>query len=117
MAKYIATADIPPNVKAGDIVEVNQKLIPEFAKVLVPAPAEEQTEPTEPIDDGKTIITNPDRNALKARATELEINFASNIPTERLLELVKEAEERVAEEAKAEGAGGTEMTEDAPSEE
>jgi hypothetical protein len=34
----------------------------------------------------------PDRNELKAKATELGITFASNIPTDKLKELIAEAE-------------------------
>ncbi len=46
------------------------------------------------LDNGGNGGGAPDRNELKARATELGITFASNIPTDKLVELIKEAEEK-----------------------
>jgi hypothetical protein len=96
MAKYKALQDILPNVKAGDIVEVKDEIIPEYKKLLEPYNGDEEVtiRSEETVDTDKTAVVNPSRDELKARATELGINFASNIPTERLLELVKEAEEK-----------------------
>lgn len=53
------------------------------------APPEKEAEEDDGVGNGA-----PDRNALKARATELNITFASNIPTDKLVELIKEAEEK-----------------------
>lgn len=45
------------------------------------------------IDGGGNILTvNPSRDDLKSKATDLGIQFASNIPTDRLVELIAEAE-------------------------
>lgn len=96
MAKYRAKQDLPPNIKAGDIVETENDLIPEYVPLF------ERVGEDEEVSD-KTVILNPSRDELKARANELGINFASNIPTERLMELVKEAEEKKAAE---DGEGG-----------
>ena len=92
--KYRAKVDIPPNVKAGDIVEAHEELVPGMAERLEPVnDSEELTELGQVDGSGeKTLITNPSRDELKARATELGINFASNIPTDRLVELIAEAE-------------------------
>lgn len=92
MAKYRAKVDIPPNVKAGDIVTVDGELIPEFKAVLEPYVEETAVDETD--DTEKTLINNPDRNALKEEATRLGLTFASNIPTDRLIELIKEAKEK-----------------------
>lgn len=91
MARYIAKVDIPPHIKKGDEVRIDNPLIPEFAERLTPVVDEDDSDSE---DDDKTIVTNPDRNSLKARATQLGINFASNIPTDRLVELITEAEEK-----------------------
>lgn len=47
-------------------------------------------------EGGRQPLINPSREELKARATELGIDFAPNIGTEKLLELVraKEAEDQ-----------------------
>lgn len=92
MAKYKALKDVPPEIKAGDIVEFKKPLVPSYKGLF-----ERYVAPKDDEEDDKDLITNPDRNALKARATELEINFASNIPTDRLIELIKEAEEKSAD--------------------
>lgn len=91
--KYRAIRDIPPNIKKGDIVEINSPLVEAFAQRLEPLTEEAEEAPVKVEDEKLEIITNPDRNALKARATELGITFASNIPTDRLIELIKEEEE------------------------
>lgn len=100
--KYRAKVDIPPNVKAGDIVEASEELVPGIKERLEPVSDDEELTELGQVDDGgnKTLITNPSRDELKARATELEINFASNIPTDRLIELIAEAEAKKAEEDK-----------------
>lgn len=94
MPKYVALQDVPPSVKKGDIVTIKEPLVPSYKDKFAPySPA--QAEETKPdADDGKTVVRNPDRNALKDRATELGINFAQNIPTERLIELIQEAESK-----------------------
>jgi hypothetical protein len=89
--KYRAKVDIPPNVKAGDIVEANDELVPAFKSLLEKVGDDEELTDLSDNDDG-VIIANPSRDELKARATELEITFAPNIPTDRLIELIKEAE-------------------------
>ena len=100
MAKYRAKVDIPPNVKAGDIVTVDGELIPEFKAVLEPVVEETAVKETDDTDSDKTLarfvslINNPDRNALKEEATKLGLTFASNIPTDRLIELINEAKEK-----------------------
>lgn len=95
MPKYRALQDIPPGIKKGDVVEFKDDLVPSYKKLFERYSAE-QDEDESDTDTEKAIITNPDRNALKERATELGITFASNIPTERLMELIKEAEEKQA---------------------
>lgn len=102
--KYRAKVNIPPGVLAGQIVVLNEPPIAEYKDKLEPynGDAEEgdfaendgqRTEAGSDIEFGaKQGIVNPDRNELKARATELGINFASNAPTERLIELIAEAE-------------------------
>lgn len=96
MTKYVAKADVSPKIKKGDIVEFNDPLIPEYQNLF--EKYDGQTEEAEKQTAGdnddpvKTGIINPDRNALKAKATELGINFADNIPTVRLSELIQEAE-------------------------
>lgn len=94
MAKYRAKVDIPPNVKAGDIVTVDGELIPEFKAILEPVVEETAVKETDDTDSDKTLINNPDRNALKEEATKLGLTFASNIPTDRLIELINEAKEK-----------------------
>lgn len=92
--KYRAKVDIPPNVKAGDIVETDEELVPGIKERLEPVSDDEElTELGQVDDDGnKTLITNPSRDELKARATELGITFANNTPTDKLVELIAEAE-------------------------
>jgi uncharacterized protein YkvS len=99
VAKYRAKVDMPPFVKAGDIINVEEELTPEFAARVEPVDENEEVTELENLDtfsDPKTeenqVIVNPDRNALKAKATNLGITFASNIPTDRLIELISEAE-------------------------
>lgn len=60
---------------------------------------EKQETGDEGSEDVTTTVVNPSREELKARAKELDIDFAPNITTERLLELVqaKEAELKAAE--------------------
>lgn len=91
MTKYRAKVDVPPGIKAGDIVDFQEPLVPSYASRFEP-----YNEPAE-----KEAVINPSRDELKARATELDITFAPNIPTERLIELVKEAEDKL------EGGGGS----------
>lgn len=102
MTKYRAKEDISPNVKKGDIVEITDELIPEFKSKLELYNENdgEKVDSTE-----KTVVTNPSRTDLKARATQLGLDFAPNIPTERLMELVKEAEDKKAAEEAAAGSG------------
>jgi hypothetical protein len=150
--KYRALVHIPPGVKAGDIVEINDPLIPEYQGKLEPvgdneavdvpsksaiinpslddlkehlasngiewsddmtvvdlfaklqeAHDKQQAEAEGKVDDGTNAdddtndATVPERTALKSRAAELGLNVASNIPTARLRELVKEAEEKAAQ--------------------
>ncbi len=108
MTKYRAKVDVPPGIKAGDVVEFSEPLVEGFKNQFELADSSEDiTQHEEGVDDEggdrSKIIGNPDRNALKARAAELKIDFAPNIPTDRLVELVKAAEEEAkAEEAKSE---------------
>jgi hypothetical protein len=89
MTKYRALADIAPHITRGDIVNFQEELVDGYKKLF------EQVGDSEVIEgESEGLIGNPDRNALKARATELGINFAPNMPTDRLVELVKEAEEK-----------------------
>lgn len=90
MAKYRALVDIPPSVKAGDIVEALEELIPEFKSKLELVSDDEKVEE-------KTLLTNPNREHLKAEAAELGLTFASNIPTDKLISIIDEAK---AEKAK-----------------
>lgn len=107
MTKYRAKVDIPPNVKAGDEVTLKDKILPEYEKLLEPI-GEAEDEGTGTDDGDKDIITNPDRNELKKRAEELGLNFASNIPTDRLIELIAEAENAGgSDEDEENGAGET----------
>lgn len=50
----------------------------------------------------QTQVINPSRDDLKKEADEFGINYAQNIPTDRLLELVKEARAKKAAEDAAE---------------
>lgn len=91
MAKYRAKKAFPPNIKVGDIVETDKELIPEYAPHF---------ERVDGDSSEKEEIINPSRDELKAKATELGIDFAPNITTDKLMALVKEAED------KNEGDGG-----------
>lgn len=91
MTKYRTIKDFPPNLKVGDIAEFKDELPPSLASYFERLSGEDEGGV-----DTDSIITNPDRNKLKERATELEINFAPNIPTERLIELIKERETALA---------------------
>lgn len=103
MAKYVAVKDFPPNIKQGDEVEfkdeIHENLVPYFQPIS--GAVSKQDDET---DD--TIVTNPDREKLKARATELGITFASNIPTARLMELIKEKEAELADNSEDEDESG-----------
>lgn len=98
MAKYKALADILPIVKAGDIVELQEEPIPEYRSLLQPVGEGEEVTDNVDEDDPLTLVTQPSRDDLKKRASELNINFAPNIPTERLIELIGEAEAKKAAE-------------------
>jgi hypothetical protein len=99
MAKYIAIKDFPPNIKQGDEAEFADDLDETLKPYFTPAGGAASAEKVENQDTDDTIITNPDREKLKARATELEIPFAPNIPTARLIELIKEKEAAQAEDS------------------
>lgn len=99
MAKYIAVKDFPPNIKQGDEVEFMDDLDETLKPYFRSANEVSAEEKVEGQDTDDTIITNPDREKLKARATELEIPFAPNIPTARLVELIKEKEAALAEDS------------------
>lgn len=157
MTKYRAKVDVPPGIKAGDVVDFKDPLVPGYVPLFDKADdGDELTNRTagDNLNSERTATINPsldvlkahleelgiefrddltvielfqllsdaeakrlsgdggqgsdggeddggedksgapDRNDLKARATELGINFASNIPTDRLVELVKEAEDK-----------------------
>lgn len=96
MAKYIAVKDFPPNIKQGDEVKFRDKLGETVAPYFRPV-SEVASEEDEDEDD--TVVTNPDREKLKARANELGIPFAPNIPTARLIELIKEKEAELADDS------------------
>lgn len=95
MAKYRVVKPINSRVKVGDVVELNDPIIPEYKDKLVPA-SEDDEVTTQTAGDNdhpvKTAIVNPNRDELKDRASKLGINFASNIPTVTLIELIQEAE-------------------------
>jgi len=92
MAKYRAKVDVPP-LKAGDIMEASEPLVPEYADKF-----ERVGSKTETVSEKQPLV-NPNREELKARATELGVAFANNIPTERLIELVEEAEAKAKSES------------------
>ncbi len=95
MAKFRAKVDVAPSIKKGDIVEFEEPLVDGYKNHF------EEYNGSEEAGDGVEedgLIANPDRNALKARATELGVVFANNTPTDKLVELVKEAEEKKAAE-------------------
>lgn len=95
MPKFRAKVDVAPEIKKGDIVEFNDPLVEGYKNHFEPVEDGEAVD--DAVVDDPDLIVNPSRTALKARATELNINFASNIPTDRLVELVKEAEEKAAQ--------------------
>lgn len=100
MARYRALVDIPPRVKKGDVVTLKEDPIPEFKSKLEPVGRVVDDEEDNGNGDGgdgtKVRVGNPSRDELKARATELGITFANNTPTDKLLELIAEAEIKVA---------------------
>jgi ssDNA-binding replication factor A large subunit len=104
MPKYRALVDVLPNIKAGDIVTINDDLIPEyknkFERVIDESGSDEDTD--------KTEIINPSREDLKAKAAEYGLDHAPNISTPKLLELVQAEEERRAKAAADEGDGNGE---------
>lgn len=87
MAKYRALVDVPPGIVAGQIVSFKEPLVDGYKPLFTPVTAEEAKE-----DGVKTVIANPSRDELKARAAQLEITFASNTPTDKLIDLIKEKE-------------------------
>ena len=99
MAKYKALQDVPPHIKAGDIANFEEPLIPEYQKLFEAYTGEEVAASADENDPVRTALINPSRDDLKKRATELDIFFAPNITTDKLLELVKGHEEKLAEEA------------------
>lgn len=103
MPKYRALVDIPPNIKAGEVVEVNDELIPEFKKKLELVSGNDEDDEVD--DATKSGVVNPSRTDLKARAAQLGVDFAPNISTPRLMELVKEAEDAEAAKLQKEGDG------------
>lgn len=105
MARYRAVSDFPPSVKQGDVVEFEDDLLPELKPYFERYVEDELTDKTV-TDETDTIVTNPDREKLKARATELEIPFASNIPTARLMELIEEKEAELADNSEDEDESG-----------
>jgi hypothetical protein len=105
MAKYKALQDVPPFIKAGDIANFDQPLIPEYQKLFEAYSGEEAAVEIDDDDPLKQALINPSRDELKKRAQELEIDFAPNITTDKLLELVKTAEEKKAGEGGGEGGG------------
>jgi len=93
MTKYRALVDVPPEIKKGDIVNFNDPLVDGYKKLFEKVGADDEVEDTDKTDNTRVELTvNPDRNALKARATELNVDFAPNISTDKLVELVKEAQ-------------------------
>jgi hypothetical protein len=104
MGKYRALVDIPPTVKAGDIVTLTEDPIPEYVGKLQPVGDDVKAADGEETDDEKILLGNPSREWLKARAEALGVDHAPNIQTAKLIELVKEAVE--AEKAKAEAGAG-----------
>lgn len=104
MAKYRALVDIPPNVKQGDVVTLTEEPVPGMKERLVAVGDDEKVTDT---TGNISLEGNVSREALKLRADELNLDYASNISTAKLLELVKEAQEaKAAELAAANGDGG-----------
>lgn len=98
MAKYRALVDVPPGIVAGQIVSFKEPLVDGYKPLFTPVTAEEAKE-----DGVKTVIANPSRDELKARAAQLEITFASNTPTDKLIDLIKEKEAELEAAKEAEG--------------
>lgn len=98
MAKYRALVDIPPNVKAGDIVSATEEIVPGLKDKLVAVGDDEELSDT---TGNISLEGNVSREALKKRADELNIDYASNIATAKLFELVKEAQDAKAAELAA----------------
>lgn len=97
MAKYRAKQDVIP-IKAGDVVEFNDPLLPELANSFELYDGEEETKDfVDELNDstkseGTVSVINPSREDLKKRAAELQLDYAPNITTPKLLELVSQAE-------------------------
>lgn len=90
MAKYRALVDIPPHVKKGDVVELTKDPVPGMKERLEKVGDDEKvTDVSGNID----LTGNVSREQLKARADELNLEYAGNISTAKLFELVKEAQE------------------------
>lgn len=106
MAKYKALQDLPPHIKLGDIVEFGEPLVPEYQKIFEAYNGDEEVAEIDENDPVRTALINPSRDDLKKRATELDIYFAQNITTDKLLELVKDGEEALAAKLAAENEGG-----------
>jgi hypothetical protein len=84
--KYRALEDMAPTIKKGDIAEFTDELDPRLKGKFAPADADETT--THGVVD-QELDGNISRDDLKIKATELGIDFAGNISTAKLLELVK----------------------------
>lgn len=108
MSKYRAKVDVLP-IKKGDIVEFKDPLIPEYeskfeAYTGEEAPAVNELDAEIGENGGGTVaIVNPSREELKKLAADLQIDYAPNIPTDKLLSLVQEAQKAKDED---EGNGG-----------
>lgn len=107
MTKYIARKDNPPAFKVGDIVEAENELLPIYKDMLEKYDGDLEVGQNANDEDGKIIegtalndgakheeVGNLSRDDLKARADALGIDYAANISTAKLVELVvaKEAE-------------------------
>lgn len=89
MAKYrVKTAGIFPGFGVGDIVSAEEELVPGLKAHLEPYAGDEEV-------TKKSEIINLSRDDLKARATAAGVDFAPNITTEKLQQLVIEAEKKV----------------------
>ena len=98
MGKYVATQDMPPKIRAGDVVNFKDELTDSFKPYFRPfnSDTDEEGEETHltagdndhPVTTG---LVNPDRNQLKAKARDLGINFAENIPTVAPTQLIQDA--------------------------
>lgn len=111
MGKYRALTDMPP-VKKGDVVEFKEPLVDGLKNHYVAVGDSEGVavigeDARSEIEGLLDLNGNVSREDLKKRATELELDFAPNIPTAKLLELVKEAQEAQLKD-NGEGAGANE---------